>query len=102
MTAKSCGRGALLGIISFFIGFAVGGMQFFLTHRLIKKLLAKDSAYLFFFVMLKVVIWVGFFVAAAFLMRDYIIPAGSGAAAALIAGGAIGFVIQMRKDKKEK
>ena len=89
-----------MGIICFFIGFVVGGVQFFLTHRLIKKLLEKDSAYLFFFVMLKVFIWVGFFVAAVFFLRDYIIPAGSGAAAALILGGAVGFVIQMCKDKK--
>ena len=91
-----------MGIISFFIGLAVGGLQFFLTFRLIKKLLEKDSAYLFLFVILKILIWIGFFAAAAFLLRDYIIPCGTGAAVALIVSGVVGFAIQIRKNGREE
>ena len=100
---KNDGKGSLMSVLSFVCGLMMGGLEFFMTIMLIKKIIREDSGLIFFIIMIKVILWILFFAMVITFFRDTIFLAGIGAAASLITCGFASFVYRtFIKDKKIK
>lgn len=91
-----------MNAVAVLIGMAAGALEFAILLLLIKAILKNNAGMVFFLVMLKLLVWGGFFALIVLLMRSYIMWAGIGAAAALVLSGFIGFLLNWRKQTREK
>ncbi len=94
--------GVAMNAVAALTGMAAGAVEFVILLFLIRALLKNDAGMIFFFVMLKLLVWGLFFALVVLLMRNEIMWAGIGAAAALVLSGFAGFLINWKRQTGEK
>lgn len=91
-----------MNAVAILVGVVAGALEFAILLFLIKAILKSNAGMIFFLVMLKLLVWGLFFALVVLLMRSYIMWAGIGAAAALVLSGFAGFLINWRRQTREK
>ena len=81
------------------LGVAVGLFQFYFLKKTVEKVTCGDKVFLV-FILIKITMYALSIAILLMLFPEYIIPAGIGFAAGIIAGSVINFIVSSKSNKK--